>query len=324
MNDRDPESPDKPTQEVVEQKWIAAGDIANYAVCPEAWRLKFVGAGTRLDNPRMAESQGIRKDWVAKQELSKTLSRYAKVAYSLLVLLTILVFLFESFRPEFLNQILNRRHADGSSSGSQGGNPLGSTSPFDVPPELLSLLLVLGLIIYMWDLFERRSANARENSGLIKGAETLAVKGGTTLPTRELVSERLQLSGRPDAIIREGQQIIPVDMHPLTNKVRDRHVLQLLTHLRLIEELEGVEPDHGVLLMGKEQRRVAIKNAPDKQRWLESLIDEMRSIMDGVPAIPSPSTFKCKSCDVRLICQHSAYDPKHEPKGKHDDDKDNC
>ena len=57
---------------------------------------------------------------------------------------------------------------------------------------------------------------------------------------------------------------------------------------------------------------------------MESMMDEMRSIMDGVPAIPSPSTFKCKSCDVRLICQHSAYDPKHEPKGKHDDDKDNC
>ncbi len=283
------------------QRWISAGDIANYAVCPEAWRLKMIGAGQRRENPRTAESREIRREWVEKQELSSRLAFYAKIAYGLLLSLTIVVFLLERYRPEFLAQIVNRMHDADAPHGSP-------TVISDVPEEILSLILVLGLIIYMWDFFLRRMARTRRESGLDDASETVALKGSSELPGREYIWDAGQLRSKPDALIREGSQLIPVDVHPLTNKVRDRHVLQLLTHLRLIEQVEKVRPDYGVLLMGKEQRRVQIKNTDEKQRWLETLIDEMRSIMDGVPAVPSPSRFKCRSCDVRKICSYSMYD----------------
>lgn len=278
------------------EEWITAAELANYVVCPEAWRLKFTGEGTRRENERSAESQEIRAEWVRKQDLSSQLGHYAKIAYVLLVLLAMLVFYFESRRSDYFHSILEHQQA-----------PTKGDTSFDVPTEILSLLLILGLVIFMWDLFERRSKSLKKTSGLAEKTQTVAVKGSTELPGCEFSSDTLKLRSKPDALLRDDNRLIPVDIHPFANKIRDRHIVQLLVHLRLIEEVEGTRPEHGVLLMGKAQRRVHVKNTPEKQRWLETLIDEMRSIMDGVPAVPSPAPFKCKTCDVRTVCAYSAW-----------------
>ena len=118
---------------------------------------------------------------------------------------------------------------------------------------------------------------------------------------------RVGLSGRPDALIKDDGAVIPVSIKPMSKKVRDRHVIELIAHLRLVEEDEGVRPPYGILLMGKGARKVKIRNTEEKQRWLESLIDEMNSIIGGVPAVPAPALYKCKHCDVNRICKHSAY-----------------
>lgn len=293
--------------------WISAAEVANYVVCPEAWRLKQIGAGERVENQRSAESQEIRAEWVRKQDLSSQLRHYAKIAYVLLVLLTMLVFIFESRRSDYFEPILKQQAAG---------------SGVEVPTEILSLLLTLGLVIFMWDLFERRSRSLQTASGLVRKAVTVAVKGSSELPAKQFSSNELRLRSKPDALIRENQQLIPIDVHPLTNKIRDRHVVQLLVHLRLIEATEGYRPEHGILLMGKAQRKVLIKNTPEKQRWLETLVDEMRSIMDGVPAVASPAPFKCRTCDVRTICRFSAWkdgssrsgEPTPSPEEGQDDD----
>ncbi len=277
---------------------ISAADLANYVVCPEAWRLKYVGAGERQENDeRVAASQEIRAEWARNQALSGVLGRYSRVAFFLLILLTITAFVFEWRRSEYLERLLRN-------SGSQG-----SALSFNVPTELVLLILVLGLVIFMWDLFERRGKSLRKITGMNEKAETIAVKGSSQLPAKAYTAIELGLRGKPDAVVREKNQIIPVDIHPLANKIRDRHVVQMLAHLRLIEECEGVRPEHGILLMGKMQRKVLLKNTPEKQRWLETLVDEMHSIMDGIPAVPSPTPQKCRACDVRSICAHSAAAP---------------
>jgi CRISPR/Cas system-associated exonuclease Cas4 (RecB family) len=284
-----------------EERIITAAELANYVVCPEAWRLKYLGLGERRGNERTTESREIRAEWARKQDLSSRLSAYAKIAYILLVLLAVVVFVLEHNRAEYVGAILSHYH------DADGGADKVKAARSNVPTEILSLILVLGLIIFMWDFFERRSRTLRKSSGLGEKAEAIAVKGSSDLPPKQYFSKTLGLKSKPDALAKEGNTIIPIDIHPLTNKIRDRHVVQLLVHLRLIEEIEGVRPEYGVLLMGKAQRQVHVKNSPEKQRWLETLIDEMRSIMDGVPAVPSPAPFKCKTCDVRSVCVHSVY-----------------
>ncbi|MFN8388682.1 MAG: Dna2/Cas4 domain-containing protein [Bdellovibrionota bacterium] len=303
---------------------ITAPEVANYVVCPEAWRLKFLGIGARQENSRTVESQEIRAEFARKQDLSSKLASYSKVAYILLVLLVALVFILEQQRTKYFENILNRLR---SAHGQGGISDLGS----GVPAEILSLLLVLGLIIFMWDFFERRSRTVRKSSGLGETAQAIAVKGSAELPPKQFISKELGLKSKPDALAKEGQMLIPIDIHPLTNKIRDRHIVQLLVHLRLIEEAEGRRPEHGILLMGKEQRKVHIKNTYEKQRWLDTLIDEMRSIMDGIPAVPSPAPYKCRTCDVRSVCEFSVAKPRGlrfepdraESKGDVDDHEDN-
>lgn len=330
---------------------LSADEIATYVVCPEAWRLKRLDEGrTREETERSVRSRELRKEWVERQELSSKLRRYAKVAFLLLLALAIVVFALEhqrissggaSLRDQSTHSADNDSsveapaHASGAvpSNGASGVRPEGQASSRDdpdrpsrqaveVPAQILSLLLVLGLIIFMWDLFDRRSQKIRRESGLGESTETLSIRGSSSLPTRTYVSPELGLSSRPDALVKEGDQLIPVDLHPTATKVRDRHVISLLVHMRLVEQFEGARPPHGLLLLGKEQRQVRIKNADEKQRWLEALMDEMHSIMEGVPAVPAPSRYKCKSCDVRKLCAHSMYSETFETRSKNGSGKD--
>ncbi|MCB0323714.1 MAG: hypothetical protein KDD69_09085 [Bdellovibrionales bacterium] len=75
---------------------ISAEQVANYVVCPEAWRLKHLeNASVRPAAQRPAEGRRRRSAWVQEQDLSKTLRDYAKVVYLLTVVVVILVFLFD-------------------------------------------------------------------------------------------------------------------------------------------------------------------------------------------------------------------------------------
>lgn len=183
-------------------------------------------------------------------------------------------------------------------------------SRHSVPPQLLYLLLVLGILIFLWDLFDRRSKTIHRNSGLDEKAQMIALKGSSQLPSREYVSSFHGLSSKPDALLKIDGYIIPVDRKPMGKKVRDRHIVQLLVHMRLIEEIEGVRPPYGILLLGPEVKTVRVQNTEQRQHWLDTLLQEMESIIDGVPARPAPAPMKCKSCDVRSVCQYSAYRPK--------------
>jgi CRISPR/Cas system-associated exonuclease Cas4 (RecB family) len=174
-----------------------------------------------------------------------------------------------------------------------------------VPLEILVVLIVIGVIIFIWDLLMRQSVQIQEQGGLGKKAEIVALRGNPLSPVKPLVSQQAGLSSQPHGVIRENGVLIPVDVIPSSKKVRDRHVVQMLVHLRLIEEQERKRPDYGLLILGPEQRAVRIKNSEEKQRWLDTLIDEMRSIIDGVPAVPKPHYFKCRNCDVKDLCQHS-------------------
>ena len=292
---------------------ISDEEVANYAVCPEAWRLKYIeGARSDRNVPNSSDGTRIRKEWVEEQALSSKLRKYAKVVYLLLVMLVIIVFMLEHKRT------LSGQTVRGTQQIQQqaGVNPslpkLHESYRKSVPTEIVLLLLVLGLLIFMWDLFDRRAANLRQEGGLSKKSEIISARGSPELPARTFRSEALGLIGRPHALIRDGDFIIPVDIQPLTNKVRDRHVLRLYVYLKLIEESEGKRPPYGLLLMGQKKRRVQVANTPEKHRWLESILDEMRSIMDGVPAQPAPSLQKCKHCDVRDRCSHSAYSEQHD------------
>lgn len=177
----------------------------------------------------------------------------------------------------------------------------------DVPSEIFFLLLILGISILIWDILERKRRKIRAQWGLTGKSQLKALRRAGNKQTKEYYSKTLNLSGQPEALIVEGGQISPVAAFPTSQKVKNRHILEIVALMYLIEECEGVRPTSGTLLMGKDQRVVKIEYTNERKRWLEAIIAEMKSILEGIPAVPAPNFYKCKGCGVRSKCNHSAF-----------------
>jgi hypothetical protein len=70
-----------------------------------------------------------------------------------------------------------------------------------VPTEILILLLLLGALIFMWDLFDRQTKKIKSETGLSDKSEMVALRGSSYLQAKEYRSEKLGPSGRKCAIV---------------------------------------------------------------------------------------------------------------------------
>lgn len=166
---------------------------------------------------------------------------------------------------------------------------------------LLAAIVIAGLIILK--SFYSSSLAKRRDSGVTNNSTLVSVDGSKSLPVKLYVSEMQGLAGKPDALISEFGCIIPIERKPLARKIRDRYVAQILVYMRLVEEFEGKKPPYGYLILGPTCRRFKIDNTPERQDWLQKLIDEMQGILQGGPCIPAPHPKKCSRCDVREACK---------------------
>lgn len=143
---------------------------------------------------------------------------------------------------------------------------------------------------------------ARRSTGITRNMVVKSVDGGTFVGRRELSSKTLGLVGRPDAIVQEGGALIPIERKAFGKRPRDKDIAQLLVYCRLIEEIEGVRPPHGYLIIGPTAKRFKISNDPNKQQGVEGLVREMREILAGGPCVATPHPKKCAGCSVRESC----------------------
>jgi CRISPR/Cas system-associated exonuclease Cas4 (RecB family) len=122
-------------------------------------------------------------------------------------------------------------------------------------------------------------------------------------------------------IVEDGFSV-PVERKPLAKKLRDRYVAQILVYMRLVEEFEGQKPPYGYLLLGPQCRRVKIQNSPERQAWLDTLLIEMRAVLEGGEAKAITHPAKCSKCDVRHRCFAWVGDEQHTvmPKVSSDDE----
>ena len=168
---------------------------------------------------------------------------------------------------------------------------------------LLCIIVIATMIVL--DAATLAIGKTKRQTGLTASAKNLSMDGSKSLPVRSYLSERQGLAGRPDAVISENGFVIPVERKPLARKVRDRYVAQLLIYMRLIEEFEGKKPPYGYLILGQNCRRVKIENTPERQAWVDRMLDEMRAVLHGLPSSPTPHPRKCAKCDVRQHCAFS-------------------
>ncbi len=143
---------------------------------------------------------------------------------------------------------------------------------------------------------------ARRRTGLTRGMIVRGVEGGNFVAGREYLSERFGLVGRPDAVVEEDGFFIPIERKAFGKRPRDKDVAQLLVYCRLIEEEYGVRPPHGYLIIGPQAKRFKVVNVAEKQLWIDTILEQMRSVLLGGACVATPQRKKCEACAVRASC----------------------
>ena len=165
------------------------------------------------------------------------------------------------------------------------------------------VMLVVAVLIVLDDVF-RVLKKQREKSGLDASlSRSVQVDGAKKHKAKTYISEIQGISGRPDAVLLENGFFIPVERKAIGNKVRDRHIAQLLVYMRLIEEFEGKKPPYGYLILGKNARKVKIFNSRERQEWLTAQLTQMREVVENDERPEGkPHPRKCQKCRVQDHC----------------------
>jgi len=259
---------------------IAAGEISAFSVCPKSWHLAWHESAKRdVGNPNSLLGQRLHRDWSGVFEESLRLGNWIRYLAVLACFMWVVFMAVSSARAPIQEL-------------------------FQLSLKNRGLQVVVLLLISMWLIrsFGKAARHRHEAAGFLKSEVALAIDGGTLLPEREYVSFRQGLAGKPDALVRENDYIIPVERKPLAKKLRDRYVAQLLVYMRLVEEFEGVRPPYGYLLLGPSCRRIRVANSESKQEWVDTLIREMRQVLEGAEPRAAPHPKKCLKCEVREAC----------------------
>jgi CRISPR-associated protein Cas4 len=263
---------------------LAAGEVGAYTVCAQSWKLRWLDRDdSAVEERKSSLGVQLHREWSRLFEESQVLANWIRYL-SVLLCVAGVVFMI----------------------GNSGQGPLDSIFYISMRSHGLQWIVLTAAALLVIRSFGKAASTRRRATGFSVSEKTISIEGSETLPSREYISIKQGLAGRPDALTSENGYIIPIEMKPLAKKLRDRYAAQLLVYMRLIEEFEGIRPTHGYLMLGPSHRRVRVENSFQKQQWLEGLIQEMRGIIDGTPAKATPHEVKCAKCNVRHRCNFAA------------------
>jgi len=117
------------------------------------------------------------------------------------------------------------------------------------------------------------------------------------------VSKRHGLSGRPDAVVMDGEHHIPVEIK--TGRVPRgplfSHILQVVAYCLLLEEEYGKAPPYGVIRYGETNYEIEY-NEDQKKLLLQKLAEMRASIAKGEAHRNHTRPGKCVHCSRRGVC----------------------
>jgi CRISPR-associated exonuclease Cas4 len=160
------------------------------------------------------------------------------------------------------------------------------------------VLLIVGLVLLWW------ARSKQEETGLPQGRVIYDDTGAWQECPRPLFSRRYLLTGKPDYVVAQGEDLIPVEVKPRrrAEKPYDSDVLQLAAYCLLIEDNFGKIPPHGIIKYS--EATFAIDYTPQLRRQLLDTMRNMRRDLRAGEVSPShDSSRRCRACGHREHCQ---------------------
>jgi len=121
-------------------------------------------------------------------------------------------------------------------------------------------------------------------------------------PAQPLFSKRYRLTGKPDYIVKKGQQLIPFEVKNTNKKnPQKNHIMQLAAYCHLLEENYKQFVPYGVLSYNNEE--YPIQFDPKLRFELENTITTIRSLQNkkNIP-LNHNDPKKCVYCSMKKYC----------------------
>jgi len=165
--------------------------------------------------------------------------------------------------------------------------------------SLLWLFIALGFLLRAI-LKEKEAQEVVAEAGLVEGELAYS---DLDRPAETLRSEKYELSGRPDYIVRRHDHYIPVELKTgrTPDTPHDSHLMQLGVYCLLVEENYGIRPPHGVLQYSGRTFEVPFTDE-FRDRVLETTLRMRLSDMTGVVHRNHERPGKCRGCSRRDLC----------------------
>jgi len=171
---------------------------------------------------------------------------------------------------------------------------------------LVGLLIAFLVLLLAAGLLLRRASQGQRQAGLPQGRVIYADTGAWRRTERPLFSHQHRLTGKPDYLVDDGGEIIPVEVKSgvAPPQPYPSHVLQLAAYGLLVEEAFGMRPSYGIVRY--RDRTFAVDLTPGLADRLFSTLGEMRQqakVGDVPRSHDNPA--QCAACGYRPFCDQS-------------------
>ena len=165
----------------------------------------------------------------------------------------------------------------------------------------LALGLILAAIIFFWI-----SNRQRESAGLPGGRVIYTDTRAWGKVERPLFHQGLGLTGKPDYLIQQNGQIIPVEVKSgrAPEAPYDSHIFQLASYCLLVDKTYGQRPPYGIIHYN--DRDFAVDYTQELESKLLDLLVEMKrdEHKRDVPR-SHEQVSRCARCGFRKVCDES-------------------
>lgn len=162
----------------------------------------------------------------------------------------------------------------------------------------LFVLVLLALVLLLI------AGRLRSASGLPSGRVVYSDTGAWGRLEKPLFSRRLGLTGKPDYLVRNGEDVIPVEVKSARAPAGGpyaAHLYQLAAYCALVAEAYGRRPAYGLIQYA--DRLVSVDFTPALERELLELLTAMRDTADQADVARShTAAARCAACGLAAVC----------------------
>ena len=166
-----------------------------------------------------------------------------------------------------------------------------------------SVIFILSILLFYraWHL-HRKTKITQKTQHIQPGVITYS---DLNVPANPMFSKRLHLTGKPDYIVKQRGNYIPIEVK--SGQYRQPptyHILQLAAYCHLIEETYQCFVPHGILVYP--DNHFTIPFDPTLRFHLESTIRSMRNSMKKGSSMRNHNDPKrCRHCSMKTQCKEN-------------------